>query len=156
MSRTIRKEGLPLYQRLYAIVRCVPAGKVVTYGQIARLAGCCTPRMAGYAMAALPSDTPVPWHRVINSRGMISPRSGDDCQIQRFLLETEGVEFSENKVDLEKYGWRSDHFDMQAGSLPPGHSRRRVPYSSISPPLTTRSIPPRRWNGTSRKPGSKS
>ena len=47
-----------------------------TYGQVARLTGQCTARMVGYAMAGLESDTDVPWHRVINAKGEISPRAG--------------------------------------------------------------------------------
>jgi len=97
----------PLYQRIYDIVRRIPRGNVATYGQIARLAGRCTPRMAGYAMAALPSGSNAPWHRVINSRGMISPRSGDESHhLQRVLLEEEGIVFDDgSRVDLDVFGW---------------------------------------------------
>ena len=97
----------PLYQRIYAIVRRIPQGKVATYGQIARLAGRCTPRMAGYAMASLVSTSDVPWHRVINSRGMISPRTGNDShRLQKVMLEDEGIVFDSNsRVDLNIYGW---------------------------------------------------
>ena len=54
-------------------------------------------------MAACPDD--VPWQRVINSQGKISPRPGG-AEKQRILLEEEGVEFVKDKVDLKKYGWR--------------------------------------------------
>ena len=97
----------PLYQQIYEIVRLIPEGKVASYGQIAAMLNRCTPRMVGYAMAALPSGSNVPWHRVINSQGKISQRAGGDGEnIQRLLLETEGVEFNSNgSVDFSKVGW---------------------------------------------------
>jgi methylated-DNA-protein-cysteine methyltransferase-like protein len=63
--------------------------------------------MVGYAMASTPSGSDVPWHRVINSRGTISlsPES-DGHQLQRAMLESEGVVFDERgRVDLERFGW---------------------------------------------------
>ena len=97
-----------VYQKIYALVRRVPQGRVATYGQIARLVDRCTARMVGYAMAAVPSDADVPWHRVINSQGKISSRSaGDGSLHQRLLLETEGVRFdAQGRVDLDKVGWK--------------------------------------------------
>jgi methylated-DNA-protein-cysteine methyltransferase-like protein len=98
------------YERIYAVVRRIPRGKVATYGQVARLAGRCTPRQAGYAMAALPSASGVPWHRVVNARGEISARSRDrDGElIQRVLLEKEGVRFDRRgRLDLARFGWRA-------------------------------------------------
>jgi methylated-DNA-protein-cysteine methyltransferase-like protein len=79
---------------------------VITYGRIARLVGC-TARVVGFAMAALPAGHDVPWQRVINSRGEVSPRSnGDGGLIQRLLLEGEGVSFApRGRVDLARYGW---------------------------------------------------
>ncbi len=97
------------YPRFYEIVRRVPTGRVTTYGAVARAAG--RPRHArqvGYAMAALPDDHDVPWHRVVNARGEISRRSGPRTheRIQRALLEAEGVRFDERgRIDLEAFGW---------------------------------------------------
>ncbi len=81
-----------------------------TYGQIARLTGNCTPRMVGYALHALPGDSDVPWQRVINSRGEISLRSGNDGHsLQRKLLENEGIIFdSNNRIDFRLFGWKND------------------------------------------------
>ena len=95
------------YQRIYAVVRRIPKGKVASYGQIAGLLERCTPRMVGYAMAAVRDDT-IPWHRVINSQGKISPRRGGDGEhVQRALLEAEGIVFDKsNRVDWKKVGWR--------------------------------------------------
>ena len=92
------------------MVRKIPRGRVATYGQVARLAG--LPghaRQVGYAMAALPAGSLVPWHRVINAEGRVSPRrAGPGAGIrQRQLLEREGVKFAPSgKVPLERYGWR--------------------------------------------------
>jgi len=96
----------PLYRQIYHLVRQVPTGRIVTYGQIARQLGC-TPRTVGFAMAVLPTGHDLPWQRVINSRGEVSPRrSGDGQLVQRLLLEAEGVSFDgRGRVDLAVYGW---------------------------------------------------
>lgn len=92
------------YQQIYELVRKVPKGKVATYGQIAYQIDRCTPRMVGYALAALMEDD-VPWQRIVNAQGGISPRAGGDgALIQRRLLEAEGIEFKANgRIDLERY-----------------------------------------------------
>jgi alkylated DNA nucleotide flippase Atl1 len=97
------------YDRVYAVVRRIPRGRVATYGQVARLAGGCTARQAGYAMAALPEGSGVPWHRVVNAKGEISVRSRDQdgALVQRVLLEREGVRFDRRgRLDLSRVGWR--------------------------------------------------
>ncbi|MGB9150853.1 MAG: MGMT family protein [Burkholderiales bacterium] len=97
------------YERIYAAVKKIPRGKVATYGQVALLAGMGRhARQVGYALHALPDGKKIPWHRVINAKGEISARSsGDHDQLQRVLLEKEGVVFSLNgRVSLEKYRWR--------------------------------------------------
>jgi methylated-DNA-protein-cysteine methyltransferase related protein len=97
------------YQRIYAVIRRIPRGRVATYGQIAELAG--LPghaRQVGYALHALPSGTTVPWHRVINARGEVSLRTSPGAELtQRMLLEREGVPFdARGRVDLRRVGWR--------------------------------------------------
>jgi methylated-DNA-protein-cysteine methyltransferase related protein len=96
----------PKYVQIYAVVRKIPSGKVLTYGQVATLVGGCSARMVGYAMAALKSDQDVPWQRVINRQGKISPHGdGFGSMIQRSLLEAEGVMFDqEGCIDLKQYG----------------------------------------------------
>jgi methylated-DNA-protein-cysteine methyltransferase-like protein len=87
----------------------VPKGRVATYGQIARLAGVPgQPRQVGYALAALPDGMDIPWHRVINARGEVSPRSEAEFEaIQRALLRAEGVVFDPTgRVDLDRFGWK--------------------------------------------------
>lgn len=97
----------PLYHKIYALVSQVPAGRVTTYGTIAKLVGGCTARMVGYAMAATPDGSHIPWQRVINSQGKISPHGfGYGSAIQRQLLEEEGILFdAAGKIDLKKYLW---------------------------------------------------
>jgi len=83
------------WKKFYATVRKVPRGRVASYGQIAELAGFDGhARQVGYALHALPAESGVPWHRVVNAKGEISPRSaGDSHELQRMLLEAEGVGF---------------------------------------------------------------
>jgi methylated-DNA-protein-cysteine methyltransferase-like protein len=98
-----------LHQRIYQIVRQIPAGRVATYGQIASLVGDCTARMVGYAMASLPDGSDVPWQRVINSQGKISPRGdlGGGAEHQQARLEDEGVRFTpEGKVTWTEVRWQ--------------------------------------------------
>jgi methylated-DNA-protein-cysteine methyltransferase-like protein len=99
----------PLYERIYAIVRRIPEGRVTTYGRIAELVGGCTARMVGYAMAALKDGRApdVPWQRVINAQGRISVHGdGIGNAIQRALLKQEGIVFDQNdKVDFDRFGW---------------------------------------------------
>ena len=97
----------------------VPRGKVVTYGQLATQLG--SPRVArqvGYAMAgAVHAPSPIPWHRVINASGGISHRGDfERAQLQRELLEREGVFFSDSgTVDLQVY---RHHFPAEFPSDP--------------------------------------
>ena len=96
--------------RIYAVVKRIPRGRVATYGQVATLAGLDGhARQVGYALHDLPPQSNVPWHRVINARGEISARSaGDSHELQRMLLEAEGVDFSlDGRVELNKYRWKS-------------------------------------------------
>ena len=107
------------YAQVWELVRQIPLGKVVTYGQIAKMLpppqgveieayAAFGPRWVGGAMANCPDD--VPWQRVINSKGEISQRPG--AQRQKELLLEEGVVFSEKgRVDLKKYGWSGSSQD---------------------------------------------
>lgn len=95
-----------LYERIYAVVRCIPAGYVATYGQIAMIVNAqVTAQQVGEAMAALRFDhpePPVPWQRVINAQGKVS--TGDLRQQQ--LLECEGIVFNaRGSTDLQRFGW---------------------------------------------------
>jgi methylated-DNA-protein-cysteine methyltransferase-like protein len=98
------------YERIWRMVKRIPRGRVATYGQIAELAGLeGHARQVGYALHNLPERSDVPWHRVINAKGEISPRSaGDSHELQRMLLEAEGVEIDpRGRIDLERFRWRA-------------------------------------------------
>lgn len=98
---------MTIYERIYFVIRQIPPGKVATYGQIARIVGACSPRMVGYALAALKSGSGIPWQRIINSQGKISLRiDGGEDDVQQQLLEAEGVVFDKDgKTDLQRFGW---------------------------------------------------
>jgi methylated-DNA-protein-cysteine methyltransferase-like protein len=100
----------PLYQRIYALVRLIPPGKVTTYGRVARMVGGCSAQMVGFALAALKEGSDVPWQRVINARGKISPHGyGFGTALQEQLLREEGIEFDlEGRVDFERFGWPTE------------------------------------------------
>lgn len=105
---------MPSFNELvFALVRRVPGGRVITYGEVARLLG--DPRKArevGWAMYACPDD--VPAHRVVNRLGGISGETGSGGQeLRRLLLESEGVRFdSRGRLDLKRYAWRPRPDDL--------------------------------------------
>src|SRR5438105_2846208 len=96
------------YRRFYAVVERVPRGRVATYGQVAALAGLPRhARLVGYALQVLPADSYVPWHRVVNAKGQVSPRANalghEDLQEQ--LLRREGVRFEGGAIPLARFAW---------------------------------------------------
>lgn len=113
MDRTdragIRRTGF--FERVYAVLRQIPEGCVVTYGQIALAIG--APRAArqvGYALHVNPEPGVIPCHRVVNRFGRLAPSfafGGEEVQAE--MLRAEGVEVDENFfVDLDKYLYRGD------------------------------------------------
>jgi methylated-DNA-protein-cysteine methyltransferase related protein len=97
------------HRKIYAVVSRIPRGKVATYGQVAELAG--LPRQArlvGYALNVLPDGSAVPWHRVVNAQGRISPRSNDlgHDQVQAQLLAREGIRLRNGVIDLAQQRWQ--------------------------------------------------
>jgi methylated-DNA-protein-cysteine methyltransferase-like protein len=101
-----------VFEQIYSLVLRIPRGRVMTYGQIARLlGGRYSPKLVGWAMHAVPRDRNIPWHRVINSRGGISTGRvfPHEPQLQRMLLEAEGVIFDQRgHCDLGIYQWSPD------------------------------------------------
>ncbi len=96
------------YDLIYSVVLSIPSGVVATYGQVAEMAGLPgRARQVGYAMRVLPSDSGVPWHRVVNAGGRISRRRDPDGEwLQRVLLEDEGIEFThQDRLSLKRYQW---------------------------------------------------
>ncbi|WP_026572747.1 MGMT family protein [Bacillus sp. UNC438CL73TsuS30] len=95
----------PFTENVISIIKNIPAGKVMTYGQIAGLAG--SPRAARQVVRILHSMSRkhrLPWHRVINGKGHIAHRYDESYQEQMFALEAEGVEVGlHGSIDLGKY-----------------------------------------------------
>ena len=97
------------YDKIYEVVKRIPAGKVATYGQVAEIAG--LPRQArlvGYTLHNLKADSDIPWQRVINSKGEISNYGELEwTQYHRILLESEGIIFLvNNRINLKIYRWQ--------------------------------------------------
>ncbi|MBD1552536.1 MGMT family protein [Pseudomonas typographi] len=93
---------------LYTALSAVPAGKVVSYGQLGDMAGLSrAARWVGRTLSQLPGGTALPWHRVVAAGGRISlpagTASGDE---QRARLRQEGVLGSGDRVDIRRHGWR--------------------------------------------------
>ncbi|UPK98237.1 hypothetical protein LCI18_009172 [Fusarium solani-melongenae] len=112
-------EAAAFFHAVYSAVQEIPHGRVTTYGHIAMLVGTPQrPRQVGICLKHLPSNTDerfnhenVPWQRVINAKGMISPRSQPQgARTQATALEAEGVQVTtsalgELSVDFSEYGW---------------------------------------------------
>lgn len=102
MSTTPTKE-----QRLWQIVNAIPYGQVASYGQLAALAG--VPRGArwvGTVLKKLPTDTILPWHRVVSSRGTIAfPVNSKAFQRQYQRLVSEGIQWQGNRIPMQRYQW---------------------------------------------------
>lgn len=108
MQEELRRQG-EFYRCVGIVLRGVPRGRVVTYGQVALLCG--RPRNARQVGYALGNDLsgPVPAHRVVNGQGFLSgAASFNDPGEQRRLLMEEGVEVSvDNRVNLGEFGWKN-------------------------------------------------
>jgi methylated-DNA-protein-cysteine methyltransferase-like protein len=95
-------------ERVLELVRLVPEGRVTTYGTVALLVG--APRAArqvGMVLRGLRPDEDVPWQRVVNARGGISTYRIGTGELQRALLEAEGVRFNaQGLCDLHAFAWR--------------------------------------------------
>jgi len=90
---------------VYTLVKQIPRGRVMTYGALAkalRLRG--GARTAGRAMAATPSGKGIPWHRVVGDRGKLLIRE-PYASLQRKLLQSEGIQLLESRVDLKRHHW---------------------------------------------------
>jgi methylated-DNA-protein-cysteine methyltransferase-like protein len=97
------------FAAVYEAVRGVPAGRVMTYGGVARLLG--VPRGAravGWALRALPRrlEREVPWHRVVGAGGRIAPRPGPGPRLQARRLMAEGVRLRGGRVDMRRHELR--------------------------------------------------
>jgi methylated-DNA-protein-cysteine methyltransferase-like protein len=106
----IQRDGGGAYDQVYAVVREIPSGRVMTYGQIATvIENRLSARAVGWALHGCPED--VPWQRVVNASGICSTDRLPDIPegLQRAMLEGEGVEFRDNgSLALERYRWLPD------------------------------------------------
>src|SRR5579871_2349978 len=96
------------WEPIYRLVKKIPRGRVTTYGEIAkklRVRG--GARVVGYAMAGCPSGQGIPWHRVVGAGGrlLIAEPYGS---LQRKLLESEGVQLGERRIDMRLYAWGAE------------------------------------------------
>ena len=110
VMREIREKtsaGGSFSERAKKIIKKVPRGKVATYGQVATLAG--NPRGARQVVRLLHSSSEsdkLPWHRIINREGKVSLRPGRGYELQRQMLQDEGIVFAENgTIDLDRFQW---------------------------------------------------
>lgn len=98
---------------VWQVVQGIPRGHVLTYGEVARLAGKSRwARRVSQAMRRTPRGVELPWHRVVNAQGRISlPADSHGYREQKDRLEEEGVVFLDGRIDLDRYGYRGalDH-----------------------------------------------
>ncbi|GAC1360657.1 MAG: O-6-alkylguanine-DNA--cysteine-protein methyltransferase [Herpetosiphon sp.] len=110
-----------LYERIYAVVRHIPRGKIMTYGDIGKEVGCAA-RVVGYALHHLRKTEAfdVPWQRVINYRGGISTHGNE----QRQLLEDEGILFDQHgMIERHQWSWKPDESSTPTSSVRLSSSR---------------------------------
>ena len=104
-------ENENFFERVYAIARQIPYGKVTSYGAIAKVLGSArSARMVGWAMNACHGRSDVPAHRVVNRKGLLTGKHHfDGTNLMQQLLESEGIKIENNQiVDLEKHLWQPD------------------------------------------------
>jgi methylated-DNA-protein-cysteine methyltransferase-like protein len=96
-------------EAIFLVIAQVPEGCVITYGDVARLAGLGrAARLVGRVMSQLPDGTRLPWHRVIAAGGRISlPIGTVSGNEQRARLRAEGVRIHNDRVDIRRHGWPS-------------------------------------------------
>ncbi len=98
---------MTFHEKIIKVIKQIPYSKVAAYGQIAAIAG--NPRDARQVVRTLHISSKkenLPWHRVINSKGMISLKPGEGYELQKSMLKSEGIEFNEKDVvNLKKYLW---------------------------------------------------
>ena len=103
-------DQLTFTQKVKLILKSIPKSKVTSYGAIAALAG--SPRAARQVVQIIHRTENIPWHRIINSQGIIAIKDNKGFQEQKILLKMEGVESdSKGKIDLNKYRWKCYSID---------------------------------------------
>lgn len=109
--KTVKPDNENFFERVYAIVRQIPEGKVTSYGAIAKVLGTArSARMVGWAMNASHNLEDVPAHRVVNRKGLLSGKHHfDGTNLMQQLLENEGIKVIDNQIiDFEKHFWEPE------------------------------------------------
>ena len=103
-----KEQQLIARQQLYQTIAAIPHGNVASYGQLATLAGQTgAARWVGWCLRHLPTDSSLPWHRVITASGKLAfPPATAGYVRQREKLEQEGVRLNNHKVSMKLYQWR--------------------------------------------------
>ena len=99
------------FERVYAVARQIPYGKVTSYGAIAKVLGAArSARMVGWAMNAAHNLEDVPAHRVVNRKGLLTGKHHfDGTNLMQQLLESEGIQVIDNQIiDFKKHFWEPD------------------------------------------------
>jgi methylated-DNA-protein-cysteine methyltransferase-like protein len=147
-----------VFEKIYRLVLRIPRGRVMTYGQIARLLEeRYSPRLVGWAMHATPKDERnVPWHRVINSRGAISTGRViiQEPNLQQLMLEAEGVVFDERgHCDLSVCQWsprqRAARAKLKAIRAKANKGRAKRALKAAAPKKTRRTV--KKWKRTKER-----
>jgi methylated-DNA-protein-cysteine methyltransferase related protein len=115
---------------VYALVKKIPRGKVLTYGALAkavRLPG--GARTAGHAMAATPNGQAIPWHRVVGAGGRLLIRE-PYASLQRKLLASEGAKITETRVDMKTCAWSPSVSKRKPKPAKQKRSPRRKPKAA--------------------------
>lgn len=99
--------GEKFSERVIALIRDIPAGRVATYGMVAAFAGNVrAARQVAYILHSSSGKRGLPWHRVVNSKGTISLKPGHGYELQKSLLENEEIVFDEaDCIDLRRFLW---------------------------------------------------
>ena len=128
----------PFTRSVYAVVAAIPSGRVTSYGAVAAILGHPrAPRAVGGALSAIPDELDLPWWRVISSSGRISTSSiHHTAQIQRALLEDEGVRLTEaGRIDWDRYEWDPNdaEVDRVLGTVDPGAKHGGATHPGATP-----------------------
>lgn len=111
MSTSATLPADPRRQALYAVLAQIPAGRVVSYGQLAELAGLGrAARWVGHCLSQLPEGSTLPWHRVVAAGGRLSLPAGSPAgDEQRRRLAAEGIALLGSRLDIRRHGWHPAH-----------------------------------------------
>ncbi len=103
-----KQKSANFFEKVYAVVRKIPYGKVTSYGEIAKHLGAPRgARMVGWAMNAAHNDDTVPAHRVVNKQGLLTGKHHfNGTNLMQQLLENEGIIIENNQIlSLNKVFW---------------------------------------------------